>query len=182
MLLLALGVLSACGADQVQPRFALYLVKAHDAEIAKTELESQPLLTEQDIVSYDWQTHTMTLTESGEKKFPAMKDMGTYGKEFVIVADGQRCYRGAFWHPASSVSHSDPVIETFHQGRAVQIQRAYPSDKFATGDDPRPDKRIRQVLEALGKIKNAETVGPANGSQPFSSETNSTSSAAGSRR
>lgn len=167
-------------ANGVLPRFALYLVKAHHAEVAKTELENEPLLTEQDIVSYDWQTHTMTLTEAGEKKIP--KTLGTGGKEFMIVADGRRCYRGAFWTSFSSISYPDPIIDVVQRGRTVRIQRAYPSERFTTGQDPRPDKRIRQVLEALGKIKNAEQDGPADGSQPIRPETSRTSSTAGSCR
>lgn len=139
-------------------------------------------MSEQDIVSYDWQTHTMTLTKSGEKKIPQMKAVGTFGKEFIVVADGQRCYRGAFWCSFSSVGYNHPIIDVANGGRTVQIQRAYPSAKFATGDDPRPDKRIHQVLEALGKLEDAEPSGASAGSQPIRSETNRTSSAAGFRR
>jgi hypothetical protein len=142
--------------EALHPRFALYLVKTPHAEIAKTELESQPLLTEQDIVSYDWQTHTITLTESGEKKIPDTKAVGTWGKEFLIVADGQRCYLGAFWISLSSIGHNNPIIDVAQRGPVVQIQRSYPSDRFATGDDPRPDKRIRRALEALGIITNVK--------------------------
>jgi hypothetical protein len=175
-MLLALGVLACCGADEPKPRFGLYLVKVPDADLAKAELESRPLLTEQDLASYDWQTHALTLTEAGEKKIREVK-AGVSGKQFVIVADGQRCYQGAFWTGLSSISHDHPVIEVddFNadgkgadaKGFVVEIRRAYPTAKFAAaGDDPRADPQILRVLTALGKIKNAEPSAPAKGASP----------------
>jgi len=44
------------------------------------------------------------------------------------------------------------------------------------------DESFRKAVRSLFKKENAEPNGPANGSQPFRSETNRTSSAAGSRR
>lgn len=183
-MLLALGALACCGADEPKPRFGLYLVKVPDADLAKAELESRPLLTEQDLASYDWQTHALTLTESAKKKISDVK-VGVSGKQFVIVADGQRCYQGAFWTGLSSISHDHPVIEVHGfkvddkgrlsedgkgadgKGLVVEIRRAYPTAKFAAaGDDLRPDPRILRVLTALGKIKNAEPSAPAKGASP----------------
>jgi hypothetical protein len=170
-LLAAIGFLACCGAEAPKPCFGLYLVKAADADLGKMELESRPLLTEQDFVSYDWKTHALTLTESGKKKIPDA-EVGVHGKKFVIVADGQRCYQGAFWTGLSSISHDHPVIEVDDfkadgKGLVVKIQRAYPTAKFAAaGDDPRSDPRIVRVLTALGKIKNADPSAPANGAAP----------------
>jgi len=167
-ILLAIGALACCGADEPKPRFGLYLVKVPDADLAQAELESRPLLTEQDLASYDWQTHALTLTESAKKKISDLK-VGVSGKQFVIVADRQRCYQGAFWTGLSSISHDHPVIEVDNfnadgKGLVVEIQRAYPTAKFAAaGDDPRPDPRILCMLTALGKIKNAEPSAPAKG-------------------
>jgi len=154
-MLYALAV--CCYGDVAGPRFALYLVKApfrdSHGDIEKVTLESEPLLTEKDLASYDWQTHTLTLTHSGAQRIPKLEDVGTGGKAFVIMADGQRCYQGAFWTSLSSCSSSLPVIDVWPRTDSFQIQRAYPSAKFAVGDDPRPDERIRRVLKALGKIK-----------------------------
>jgi len=130
-------------------RFALYLVKKRHTELEKAELADEPLLTERDIVRYDWATHTMEMTEEGVKKLPRV---GTRGKAFVIVADGQRCYRGAFWTPISSISHPNPVVLPFG-GRMRKIERAYPSAEFAKGDDPRSDSRLLNVLKEVGKLR-----------------------------
>jgi len=143
--------------DFVGPRFELYLVKKRHGDLEKTELEAEPLLTEKDIVSYDWATHTMELTEEGTKGLPPAREMRTVGKSFVVVADGQRCYRGAFWTPLSSISHPNPVIlVTPLPARTVRIERAYPSAKSAKGEDPRSDARLLKVLRETGKLQRPE--------------------------
>lgn len=147
------GVFSTSQASEsTRPHFAIFLVKTNQTDISKSDLENDPVITEKDIISYDWLTHTILLTESGQKK---IRGLGTdpHGKPFVIVADGQRCYRGAFWSRILSVSHGEPIIDVFQAGRTIQIQRAYPDASFAVGDDPRPDKRVRLALEATGKLK-----------------------------
>ena len=141
---------------QASPRFAIYLVKKPHHDMDELELDSQPVLTEQHIVRYDWPTHTLLLTEQGRSRIPDVKTVGVAGKEFVIVADGQRCYRGAFWTFLSSMSYDRPIIDVTPLGEGVRIQRAYPSEEVATGKDPRPDERIRQVLESLGKLSEPE--------------------------
>jgi hypothetical protein len=141
--------------SEAQPRFALYLVRTPHADIAKTELESTPAFTEDDIVAYDWPTHIVSLTESARKKLPSVQAVGTGGKQFVIVVDGQRCYRGAFWISYSSIGTLDPVIDVTQLGTTVRIERAYPSGTVATGDNPRSDPFIKRVLVSLRKITQA---------------------------
>ena len=150
--LLALGVLVFCGAEQPRPRFALYLTNSDEAELAKKELVNPPLLTEQDIVSYDWPKHALTLTGAAEKKLRKL-DVGVGGREFVTVADGQRCYVGAFWTSFSSLGHAHPVVIVSSEGPVFPIERAYPTAEFAQGEDPRGDPRILRVLTAIGKLK-----------------------------
>lgn len=162
---LAIAVLACAGAEQAKPRFALYLVKTQHADLAATKLESRPLLTEQDVVSYDWQTHALTLTEAGVKKLRSVQ-VEVFGKRFVIVADGRRCYKGALWTQLSSISHDRPVIEVDDQEGVFKIQRAYPTGEFAVGEDPRSDPRILRTLTALDKIKNAVPSDSAQGQSP----------------
>jgi len=139
------------GAEYSGPRFAIYLVKEHYTSLENTELEPVPLLTEHDIVSYEWNNHLVNLNESGAAKIPKEG-----GKEFIVVVEGQRCYRGAFWSSVFSSSYPYPIIDVIKRDGAINIERAYPSAKFATGDDPRSDIRIKQALESMGKLKNAE--------------------------
>lgn len=145
----------------ITPRLAIYYAKEkehnNDVSLEKVELDNYQLLTEKHIVSYDWDTHTITLTKEGIQRIPASSLIGVRGRSFVIVADGERCYLGAFWSSFSSFSCPVPVINIHKadspigSGR-IQIERAYPSARFAKGADPRFDDRIKKVLEETGKI------------------------------
>jgi hypothetical protein len=127
-----------------------------------------PLLTEYDIRDYDWATHTISLAPSGENRlFDYKKDTRAFvgpdqtppsilrEMDFVVVVDGERCYRGAFWWKIYSQSSSEPVIDIYSRRPAIQIERAFPSPEFGVGPDPRPDPRVKRVLEELKRIRNA---------------------------
>jgi hypothetical protein len=140
------------------PRLVIYYAKENDLDInlEKVELRDYKLLTEDHIESYDWDTHTITLTKEGSRRIPSSSLRGVRGRSFVIVADGQRCYLGAFWSSLSSTSCPVPVINILRQNPyesgKIQIERAYPSAKFGQGEDPRFDERIKKVLEETGKL------------------------------
>ncbi|HEY5503634.1 MAG TPA: alpha-L-rhamnosidase N-terminal domain-containing protein, partial [Sedimentisphaerales bacterium] len=142
-------------------RFAIYLVAVPNTDINQIMPEDKPVLTAADIVSYDWNTHTMELTDNGVRSIPAApKEVGVYGKPFVVVADEQRCYVGAFWTTISSIAYPNPVIEVplDTKSNKVTIRRAYPFlyEKNGTKKDPRTDKRIFKVLSELGKLKSPD--------------------------
>ena len=161
--LLAVVVCNSTAEDS--PRLAISLVKKHSSELAQIKTASPPLLTDADIVSYDWQDHSLVLTDGGLKKLLHIsKDVGTGGTPFVVAVNGQPCYLGAFYTRLSSTSHPNPVIVVSFgtKDKTVKIERSYPSAKFAEGNDPRSDKRIRKALTELKKLK--ETPNQANDS------------------
>ena len=146
------------------PRFAMYYVKEDrdDTSLEEVVLDDYRLMTEQDIVDYDWDTHTITLTKEGVQRIPASSTVGVRGRSFVVVADGQRCYKGAFWTSFSSIGCPLPVIDVLrlnNQTRQVRIERAYPTAKFGQGADPIFDDRIRKVLEETGKLRHSKSDG-----------------------
>lgn len=141
------------------PRLIVYYTKdsQYDGKPEDAELSEYWLFTENQIESYDWDTHTITLSKEGVQRIPAGSTIGVRGKSFVVIADGQLCYLGAFWSSFSSISCPVPVINILrlHDPTApprIQIERAYPSPKFGRGPDPRFDERIRKVLEETGKL------------------------------
>ena len=140
-----------------RPTFEIYLVKNDNEDLNKIELHKTPLITDSDIIRYDWGKHGMILSNDGIKKMPNEKDTGILGKSFVIVANGIRCYKGAFWTSLSSVSHSNPIINVGPQidkrpKNVIKIDRAYPSEKFAVGPGPRNNDLIYKALFDLNKI------------------------------
>ncbi len=139
------------GAEDASIPFAIYLVKQNHAEIEKVVLDPEPIISDKDIVIYDWKNHLITLTQTGADKIP--KKTGT---KFLIVVNGQRCYQGAFWSSLLSASYGHPIIDVMKSNHMIKIERAYPSSKFAIGDDPRSDMKIKQVLKTINKIKITE--------------------------
>jgi hypothetical protein len=133
------------------------MIDKDNKNLQRIELADKPIITATDIEVYYWNEHRIVLTKNGLKKLPDSKEVGGYGKPFVVVVDGARCYRGAFWTSFSSVSHPNPVINAapLHPRKhSIVIEKAYPSDSFAKGQDPRNDERIYNALRKLGKLNN----------------------------
>ena len=138
------------------PRFGLYFITNNTIQLERTELASQPLFTETDIVAYHWTNHTFVLTEEAAQRIPPISDVGTGGKWFVIMADGQRCYLGAFWTSFSSIGSTHPVIRMpiGETTTSFRIDAGYPTGIMAEGDlDQRNNEAIKKVLFETGKIK-----------------------------
>jgi hypothetical protein len=150
----ALLVIAGCqSAASRGPRLGIYLVQEPSALLENIKLAATPLLTEKDIVSYNWEEHRIVFTEEGFQKLPKQNEVGVAGKQFVLVVDGKRCYLGAFWTGFSSISCPYPVIDVLRIGNnTATIQRAYPQSQFGVGEDPRPNKRLKQLLAQLKKL------------------------------
>lgn len=138
-----------------QYRFAIYLVvnpidvgHPEDVTLEQLRLGSVPVLTEEDIVEYDWNEHFLKLTPEAWKRLPAVRSV--WGLPFVVVADGHRCYLGAFWGVGSSYMPKVPFIGGFRPGwQENKIQISSP-EPIAGTKDPRNDPQVRKVLEELG--------------------------------
>lgn len=129
--------------------FGIYLVtskvKSYEVELASFSLADEPMISDKDIVEYDWKTHRIDLVPG--IKLPEPRS------EFIVVADGERCYLGAFWSQYWSIACSVPNIEYEQAGDYIEIEAAHPGAPFRKDIDPRGDKRILKCLKALGKIK-----------------------------
>jgi hypothetical protein len=115
-------------------------------------LAQYPILSEQDLISYHWANHKLTLRKWNwyRIRLPRLQ-----GAPFVVVADGEPLYVGAFYTGMSSIGCSSPVImyDPRRTNQVIRIQRAYPTDSFGQGEDPRSDQRLKKVLQELGKLK-----------------------------
>jgi hypothetical protein len=141
------------------PRFGLYLVTKNaiieksplPTELDKMELDKSPLLTEDDIIDYNWTNHTMYITETAAKRIPKVD---SFGKPFIIVADGKRIYYGAFWTSLSSAGTQYPIIDTFiaEPKTTLKIERRYLDRPSKGKPDPRDNEAIKQVFRELGKL------------------------------
>jgi hypothetical protein len=125
------------------------------ATLSHLELEDQPVMSSDDIVSYTKATHEIELTASGYERIHSLS-IPTTGIAFVVCVKGEPIYSGAFWAGYSSQSFDgvviDPILAT-KEHPVIQIQLGYPGPDFFHGDDPRSDPRILQALEQAGKLK-----------------------------
>lgn len=121
-------------------------------DLAALPLAKEPVLSDADILSYDFAEHRMIVRQEALSRLPRPPVWHT---PFVVVADGQRIYLGAFSTMLSSFSTSVPSIRVdFRDSKnSLIIGRAYPAPGFADGPDPRSDARIRAALAGLGKLK-----------------------------
>lgn len=123
------------------------------------------IIASDDIKSYDWSTHTLTLTPGMRPRLAdSLTKTGSLvsGIPFAICIGGKPIYKGTFTTTASSFSCSTPVIRVDPIARNTAmlhdrftIQLGYPTEKFFKGNDPRPDKRIEEALRAANKLTNA---------------------------
>jgi hypothetical protein len=145
--------------ENTTPRFGLYLVTKNailersplPTELDKMVLEKSPLLTEDDIIDYNWTNHTMYITETAAKRIPKVD---SFGKPFVIVADGKSIYYGAFWTSLSSAGTQYPIIDTLlaEPKTTLKIERRYPDWPSKGELDPRNNEAIKKVFRELGKL------------------------------
>lgn len=121
------------------------------------------LIAADQIQSYDWKTHTLTLApkvRAGlEDHLMAGRGLAS-GVPFTVALDGKPLYRGTFTSVFASQSFATPVILIMpHVPRdngkpeQLRIQLGYPTDQFFKGTDPRPDARLRRALRASHKLK-----------------------------
>ncbi len=134
----------------VEERIRAYLIsKPGDIPLAK-----YPLISDKDIESYDWKTHTLTVDPSVVRRI--LRPL-VWGTPFVVVADGEPVYVGAFYAHGSSQSCPVPIIipnDFLGPTNALVIQRAYPgATREQLANDPRSDARIKNSLQALGKLR-----------------------------
>ena len=121
------------------------------------ELQEEPILSSDDIVTYSWKRHEIELTAEAYERIQQLFTLPAKvrGIPFVVCVGPDRIYAGAFWTPVSSIGFDGVVIcQPFDPDkRIIRIGLGYPCPEAFTGKDPRSDQRILQSLEAAGKLK-----------------------------
>jgi hypothetical protein len=126
------------------------------------DADGKVLIAAEQIQSYDWATHTLTLApkvrEALATQLRNSKRLAS-GVPFAVTLDGKTIYKGNFTSVVSSKSFDTPLIlvdgpsfDPKLDQDQLQIQLGYPSAQFFKGDDPRSDTRIREALKAASKI------------------------------
>ncbi len=126
---------------------------AANTPLANLVLATEPVISLTSIAWYVGNTHQVFWDQLATTA--ALRNrvgqVGTQGVPFVVEADGQRIYQGAFYSLISSESFAGPTIVMEHlTDQGFTIDPAYPSP--AAGGDLRSDPRILKVLTEAGKL------------------------------
>ncbi len=122
--------------------------------LSHVDLAAEPLISMDDIISYDASTHELTLTAEAFNRIAAL-EVPVSGKAFVVCVDGNPVYWGAFWTPISSLSFDGVTIWKplgAEQSSTVQIQLGYPGPPPGESNDPRNSPIILAAFEQAGKL------------------------------
>jgi hypothetical protein len=160
MLVLGILVSSICATAKGEG-FAIYLTK-QDIPPEKMEMLShvdiadQPIVSIQDIITYNAQTHEIELTDEAFERI-ANLEVPVRGKSLLVCVDGAPIYWGAFWTPISSISFDGVVICKplgSQEPKVITIGLGYPASSFFKGEDPRNNPTVLHSLEQAGKLIN----------------------------
>src|SRR4030042_198608 len=151
-------LLSGCAASEGEG-FAIYLTQgdippAQMEALSHVDIEEQPIISMEDIITYNAQTHEITLTTSAFERISQL-EVPVRGKSFVVCVDRGPIYWGAFWTPVSSLSFDgvtilQPLIP--QEPKGITLELGYPSSAFYEGDDPRNNAEVMESLEQAGKL------------------------------
>jgi hypothetical protein len=141
--------------------FAIYLTKdilplGTAIPLNQLSLQSQPLISTDDIVSYSTITHQLTLTESCYDQLQSSIPQTMY-PTFVVCVDNVPIYSGTFWPEYSSAIASGVVIDyplrfSERHLNTITISYASPQPPRPTINDLRNDHKIIDALQKAGKI------------------------------
>jgi outer membrane protein assembly factor BamD (BamD/ComL family) len=132
--------------------------QARRMQMADLKLAAEPLISQDDISQYDWQTHTIHLKPGVLHRIQGFKFRLT--KPFVMVADGRRLYMGMLSSPLSSEGYNGvPVIwfwpETLSAQQQDTIKIESPPYDGHSQRDPRSDETLKQALQGIDVLKDS---------------------------
>jgi hypothetical protein len=126
--------------------------------IENTPIVESPIISYNDIISYDTTSHILKLIYSRDSLKSKIGRIGVYGKSFIVTLDSVKIYGGWFWTPISSIPCHWVVIEPdclfdSLKTNEIRIKLGYPTENYFKGVDPRNNRKIINRLIGDGKAK-----------------------------
>ncbi len=137
----------------------IYLVKGSNqkytgegVDLASLELESEPLLAKDDIVSYNWDLHSVKIKNTNKVSNELLQ------RRFVVVVDGEKRYQGAFW--SAIYSMVPPQISVYLDKLDLKSGNLILSlGSFSVGREIQThvkavldDMKVKEALDREGKL------------------------------
>ena len=124
----------------------LNFTAAMEQPLSKLTLKDEAWISSDDIERYDWSAHLIYLKEDMQISH---EGISVFGKPFLVIANGERCYVGALWAGYSSLRPSGPVIWVapgFYPDDIVRISFEACDSQGQKIQDTRNDLRIKEAL------------------------------------
>jgi hypothetical protein len=138
--------------------FAIYLLRdstlnsydVWDQPIENLVPAEMPLFTDNDLIAYEWHTHTLLATASLDTQLSIyqFKYGNTSGIPFIVMVGQESIYIGSFWWMHSSMLPVKLARIIFPSKQEYFIRPPYDSTL-----DRRNNIRIYTALKARGKLK-----------------------------
>lgn len=153
-----------CGcSSQKGEGFAIYLTRNNippdKMEMqSHVELAEEPVLTADDIISYDAQTHEIKLKTSGREKLNRI-EVPVQGTSFMVCINKAPIYWGAFWTDFSSHIFFGVTIMLTPPSpgtslNSIELTLGYPTSAYFNGKDSRNSVEIMKSLDGWSKLVN----------------------------
>lgn len=140
----------------VMPAVAAPVPKGKPPVIDIRDPDGKVLLAADDLVGYEWETHTLTLKDGAKAPFAHALKSAT---RFAVCIDGKSAMEGVLVPPTVSSTRQGPVIVLPDFGEVkeseVPIRGGYPG-LVAGDEDKRNVKELRAALDKAGKLKAAK--------------------------
>lgn len=157
----AIIILGGCQTSKNDEGFAIYLTKedippAQMEALSYVEIADQPIISLENIIAYNAQTHELRLTDIAFERISQL-EVPVGGKSFLVCVDKGPIYWGAFWTPISSISFDGITIWkplNSQKLKVITLELGYPSPSFYRGKDPRDNDEVMKSLEQAGKLIN----------------------------
>lgn len=139
--------------------FAVYLLDpdvpvSQMAVVSHIKIADEPIISPNDIVSYNRETHEIELDANSVEKLSGLQ-VPVNGRSFAVCVDRYPVYWGAFWTSISSFSFDGVTIMVplnTQDSKIIKIELGYPSPSFYQGEDPRNNEEVIRALEKAGKL------------------------------
>ncbi|MBK8503245.1 MAG: hypothetical protein IPL46_14110 [Saprospiraceae bacterium] len=118
---------------------------------SKVKIGNELIIEYEDLISYDVETHTFTISEALAKKMNDTKlDNPYYQKPFALAIGKEIVYTGYFWSLFSSLSCD--WTTAYPLGDHLVIRLGYPGQAGLPITDRRNDIRVLNILMRDGKL------------------------------
>ena len=120
-------------------------------------LQTTPIVTNDDVISYNWAEHAITLNEKAYNELKNNRDKTLPIYPLVLTLNGERIY-GLFYKYAilSSSCNSTLISETDFGPKNGKMEyiivHGQGFDASTLGKDPRGDKRIYDYLKSTNRL------------------------------